>query len=65
MNSCHVHGQVLNDCQVVRLANLTGKHRGAAVALCAEVAGARLGCNGPQRPCQAIAARVLNIVDIA
>ena len=57
--------QVLDDCQAVKLAKLTGKDWGAAVALCAEVADTRSRHKGPQRPCKAVTSGVLNMVDTA
>ena len=51
-NQCDLHWQVLNEGQAVKLAQLTGKHRGAAAALCAEVAGARPARSAPARNMQ-------------
>ena len=64
-NQCDLHWQVLNEGQAVKLAQLTGKHRGAAAALCAEVAGARPARSAPQGTCSAAAASMLSLADIA
>ena len=57
--------QVLNEDQAVKLAQLTDRHRGAAAALCAEVAGARPARSAPQGPCRAAAASsMLSMTDI-
>ena len=62
---CDLHWQVLNEGQAFKLAQLTGKHRGVAAALCAEVAGARPARSAPQGPCRAVASSMLSMADIA
>ena len=57
--------QVLNEGQAVKLAQLTDKHRGAAAALCAEVAGARPARSAPQGTCRSAAPSMLSMADIA
>ena len=51
--------QVLNKSQAVKLAQLTGNYQYAVMVLCAEAAGTKPSCTGPQSPGAAAASRAL------